>query len=121
MGLNCKDFSAKFKYHSPVLHEDENQAWEFYTAAIKKALQLIVSKEQKSVIPKIAQLEAKIVAVEQKQKIELATSKLSNKPPVISTPIESRNLPPKAIHIAENKPEEAAVRRSWWDRLLGRK
>ncbi len=118
---NLKDFSAKFKYHNPVLHEDENQAWEIYTAAIKKALQLSVSKEQKNVTPKIAQLEAKIVAVEQKPKIELATSKLSNKPTATTTPKESRNLPPKATHITENKPEEAAVRRSWWDRLLGRK
>jgi hypothetical protein len=117
---NLKDFSTKFKYHSPVLHEDENQAWEIYTAAIKKALQLGVTREQKSVAPKIAQQEAKIAAVEEKPKIELATSKLSNEPTATTTPKESRNLPPKAIHITENKPEEAAVRRSWWDRLLGR-
>ncbi len=71
--------------------------------------------------PKIAQQEAKTAAVEQKPKIELATSKLSNKPTATTTPKESRNLPPKAIHITENKPEEAAVRRSWWDRLWGRK
>lgn len=34
-----KDFSSKFKYHSSVLHEDENQAWEIYTSAVTRALQ----------------------------------------------------------------------------------
>ena len=116
-----KDFSTKFKYHSPVLHEDENQAWEIYTAAIKKALQLSVSGEQKSVAPKIAQQETKNACVEQKQKIEAATSRLSSKPPVTTIPKENRNLPSKTTHITENKTDEAPVRRSWWDRLLGRK
>jgi hypothetical protein len=116
-----KDFSTKFKYHSPVLHEDENQAWEIYTAAIKKALQLSVSREQKSVAPKIAQQEVKTAAVEQKPKIEAATSRLSSKPPVISPPNESRDSPLKASHKTENKTDEAPVRRSWWDWLLGRK
>lgn len=118
---SLKDFSTKFKYHSPVLHEDENQAWEIYTAVIKKALQENVSKEQESVAPEIAQPEAKTAAVEQKPKIEVATSKLSNKQPVISTSKESPDLPPIAAHKTEKKTEEALIRRSWWDRLLGRK
>ena len=71
--------------------------------------------------PQITQPEAKIAVVEQKTNVEVATSKLSNKQPVISTSKESRDLTPIASHKTENKTEEAPIRRSWWDRLLGRK
>jgi hypothetical protein len=116
-----KEFSAKFKYHSPVLHEDENQAWEIYTAAVRKALQLSISQKQKSETPKNAQQEVKITTVEQKMKEESAIPKLSNKPQMTNSPKESEGLPPKATQIIENKTNEAPVHRSWWERILGRK
>lgn len=124
-----KDFSTKFKYHCPVLHEDEMQAWGIYAAAVKKALQLSQSNEQIKEVPKPEQAKLESSANPQKPKVETTTFQKPTyqKPepiPVIDKPQEHQNLPPKINKINENKnenkTEESPVRRSWWNRLLGR-
>ncbi len=113
-----KDFSTKFKQNSAVLHNDESQAWEIYVSAIKQAL--TCSNNETATAQSPAELE---------NKISVVSSQLSQNPNPIETQkpkiIENPKLPIRTEEVHGKKAdiiqEEKPIRRSWLDRLLGRK
>ncbi len=113
-----KEFNTKFKQNSSVLHEDENQAWEIYLTAVKKALQLSIvqSPVEASVIIKS---EVKPIVIPQSK--EIRHPNLIEKPPITNKSEQPRDLPQPVFRKAENTIKESPPRRSWLDRLLGRK
>lgn len=122
-----QDFNTKFKQNSPVLHEDENQAWEIYSSAIQKALQAGKSSSrttvQSAVIkPNIVDIPMKAESEKEKEEEEVpaisaSDSRLTDnsKDEIVPTVSEKPN------RMVETEPPETPVRRSWFARLLGLK
>lgn len=113
-----KDFSTKFKQNSAVLHNDELQAWEIYVSAIKRALQF--STDKMATPSPSAKLEPKIETTisqppqnfnpVESQKPKTATNPMS---PIITTENSGK--------ITDTIQEKKTIRRSWFDRIFGRK
>lgn len=113
-----KDFSTKFKQNSAVLHNDELQSWEIYVSAIKRALQF--STDKMATPSPSAKLEPKIETTisqppqnfnpVESQKPKTATNPMS---PIITTENSGK--------ITDTIQEKKPIRRSWFDRIFGRK
>jgi len=112
-----KDFSTKFKQNSQVLHDDENQAWEIYVSAIKKALQ--ISKSVSATPPIIVKKNISPAPPSQQPKNPESVTEVKLQIPDIPKPPTS----PKADFgkISNTTQKEKPARRSWLDKLLGRK
>lgn len=112
-----KEFNTKFKQNSPVLHDDENQAWEIYLTAVKKAMQLSASQLQ---IESSVLIEREVKTADLSQSKETRSPSAIERPQAASKPEQPINVPPPISRKTESTIEKPPARRSWLDRLLGR-
>ena len=113
-----KEFNTKFKQNSPVLHDDEDQAWEIYLAAITKALELSATqlKKVENFVLNARENNTAVIPPPKEVKIPKATEK-----PLSISKSQPSGILPTAPSKIENKPAETPARRSWLDWLFGRK
>lgn len=112
-----KEFNTKFKQNSPVLHDDENTAWEIYVTAVKNAMQSSAAQPRAESSHLI---EREIKTADILQLKEIKSPNNAEKPSPLDKPEQLGDVQPPTPRKTESTIVETPVRRSWVDRLLGR-
>jgi hypothetical protein len=118
-----KEIGEKFTYRSKVLAADDSEAWQIYKQAVERAKRKLVQQTIKSEAKPVAsQTEAHASPTSQaleETPAQRAATPTSPPPTASPAPIKPETRP----NPSETRPQEEQpkIKRSWLDRLLGRR